>query len=85
MYLLNVRTYRLEVCRDGTPYAVLSTDGSMGRVFYQHVTSEMTEDREEGYPGYAKVLAACKQARLDGYRYIWIDTCCIDKEQQRLS
>jgi len=27
--------------------------------------------------GYRKVVDACKQARQDGYGYIWIDTCCI--------
>nr|VWO94662.1 N/A [Ganoderma boninense] len=26
-----------------------------------------------------KIRGACKLARADGYRYIWIDSCCIDK------
>ena len=26
-----------------------------------------------------KILHACETARKDGYRYIWIDSCCIDK------
>lgn len=29
--------------------------------------------------GYHKVVYACRQAIEDGYQYIWIDTCCIDK------
>lgn len=29
--------------------------------------------------GYKKVTLACKQALRDGYRYAWVDTCCIDK------
>ncbi|KAK3299761.1 heterokaryon incompatibility protein-domain-containing protein [Chaetomium fimeti] len=29
--------------------------------------------------GYAKVAYACGQAEKDGYRYVWVDTCCIDK------
>lgn len=29
--------------------------------------------------GYAKILNCCRTAREDGYRYVWIDTCCIDK------
>jgi hypothetical protein len=26
-----------------------------------------------------KIGGCCKQAKEDGHRYIWIDTCCIDK------
>ncbi|KAK4234253.1 vegetative incompatibility protein HET-E-1 [Achaetomium macrosporum] len=29
--------------------------------------------------GYAKIAYACSQAERDGYRYVWVDTCCIDK------
>jgi hypothetical protein len=30
-------------------------------------------------PGLEKIKAACSVARQDGFEYIWIDTCCIDK------
>ena len=80
MYLLNVKTYRLGQYRDGVPYAILSHRWAEGGEFlYEHVTSNMTEAERNTNPGYAKVLGACKQASLDGYSYIWIDTCCIDK------
>ncbi|KAI5980428.1 hypothetical protein F5J12DRAFT_425723 [Pisolithus orientalis] len=29
--------------------------------------------------GYEKIIKSCEQAKKDGYRWIWIDTCCIDK------
>ena len=29
--------------------------------------------------GYSKVVGAMRQAASNGYEYIWIDTCCIDK------
>ncbi|KAK7443560.1 hypothetical protein VKT23_015733 [Stygiomarasmius scandens] len=29
--------------------------------------------------GYRKIKAACRQARRDGIRYIWVDTCCIEQ------
>ena len=29
--------------------------------------------------GYKKILDACKQAQTDGYEWMWVDTCCIDK------
>jgi hypothetical protein len=80
MNLLNVNTLRLDKCRDGTPYAILSHRWADGKEFlYEHITSDMTETQRNDHPGYAKVVGACKQARLDGHGYIWIDTCCIDK------
>ena len=29
--------------------------------------------------GFAKIKACCIQAARDGYEYVWVDTCCIDK------
>jgi hypothetical protein len=29
--------------------------------------------------GYSKIKQCCAQAALDGYKYAWIDSCCIDK------
>ena len=29
--------------------------------------------------GYQKILHSCKQAQKDGYEWLWVDTCCIDK------
>ena len=29
--------------------------------------------------GYAKIVGCCELARLQGWEYVWIDTCCIDK------
>jgi len=28
---------------------------------------------------YQKILKSCKQAKMDGYEWLWADTCCIDK------
>ena len=25
------------------------------------------------------MVDTCKQAKLDGYEWVWVDTCCIDK------
>lgn len=33
--------------------------------------------------GIAKILKFCWVAQRDGYRYAWIDTCCIDKTDGR--
>ncbi|KAI6161093.1 hypothetical protein EDD17DRAFT_1592233, partial [Pisolithus thermaeus] len=29
--------------------------------------------------GYRKIIKSCEQAKKDGYRWLWIDTCCIDR------
>lgn len=29
--------------------------------------------------GYKKIVGCCEQASADGYEWVWIDTCCIDK------
>jgi hypothetical protein len=29
--------------------------------------------------GYSKIRGCCKAAAADGFEYVWIDTCCIDK------
>ena len=30
-------------------------------------------------PGYRKIWDTCQQAMRDGYEWVWVDTCCIDK------
>ncbi|OBZ71858.1 hypothetical protein A0H81_08128 [Grifola frondosa] len=36
-------------------------------------------DRAKGLEGYRKIQACCARALADGYRWVWIDTCCINK------
>ncbi|TFK55908.1 HET-domain-containing protein, partial [Heliocybe sulcata] len=31
-------------------------------------------------PGYLKLVCSCTIARASGFKYIWIDTCCINKQ-----
>jgi hypothetical protein len=37
------------------------------------------EIRVKAKAGYAKIQHACSTAKNAGYKYVWIDTCCIDK------
>jgi hypothetical protein len=39
----------------------------------------MIEAYSEKREGYEKVKNSCSVAAADGFEYIWIDTCCIDK------
>ncbi|KAL1844286.1 hypothetical protein VTJ49DRAFT_2343 [Mycothermus thermophilus] len=81
MRLLNADTFKLEeffyVDRP-PPYAILShTWGSDSEeVSYRDVLDGKL-DSDETRP--QKVSGCCATAKADGYQYVWIDTCCIDK------
>ncbi|KIJ58939.1 hypothetical protein HYDPIDRAFT_160759, partial [Hydnomerulius pinastri MD-312] len=40
---------------------------------------DMDRPNARELPEYTKVSRCCDQAFVDGYKYIWMDTCCIDK------
>ncbi|KAI6104904.1 heterokaryon incompatibility protein-domain-containing protein, partial [Pisolithus croceorrhizus] len=40
---------------------------------------ERKRDEVRKRTGYQKIIESCKQAGKDGYKWLWIDTCCIDK------
>jgi hypothetical protein len=80
MHLLNTTTYEL---RDFAPssipeYAILSHVWNADEISFQDVSERLEEvmTRKE----FAKIAGCSAQARLDGYQWIWIDTCCIDKK-----
>ncbi|PMD39488.1 HET-domain-containing protein [Hyaloscypha variabilis F] len=58
-------------------YAILSHVWGPEEVSFQ----DMVGDRSLAIQktGWEKIRDSCKQARHDGFDYIWIDTCCIDK------
>jgi hypothetical protein len=62
----------------GVPcYAILSHTWGNDEVLYQDITGDLT--KAEKKLGYSKIANSCERAASDGWRYIWIDTCCIDK------
>lgn len=80
MRLLNVDTFQFAefFYQTPPPYAILShTWGDDSEeVSYSNVLAGHLESPETRP---AKVSGCCDQARADGYDYVWIDTCCIDK------
>nr|RBQ96575.1 hypothetical protein FVER53263_12554 [Fusarium verticillioides] len=57
-------------------YAILShTWESQQEVTYQDSNLESSKSKT----GYQKILKTCELAISDGFEYVWIDTCCIDK------
>ena len=83
MRLLHTSTLELhEFYGDVIPkYAILSHTWEEGEVSFQElprVKSMVSRGLNEP-KGYRKITDCCKLAASDGWQYVWIDTCCIDK------
>ncbi|KAH8800725.1 hypothetical protein F5884DRAFT_757573 [Xylogone sp. PMI_703] len=61
--------------RDVPAYAILSHTWSKEEVSFQDVEAGTGRNKA----GWKKIEFCAKQAGADGLRYIWVDTCCIDK------
>ncbi|KAI3320876.1 HET-domain-containing protein [Xylariaceae sp. AK1471] len=57
-------------------YAILSHTWEEEEILFQDIGHL---DQAKKKRGYEKVEMACKLAKSQGYKYIWVDTCCIDK------
>ncbi|KAM0426099.1 hypothetical protein ACHAPT_008730 [Fusarium lateritium] len=79
MRLLNAKTITLEVFNETNtpPYAILSHTWGSAEATFQEI--EVYSPRPTSKAGYQKIVQSCHQALRDGFSYIWVDTCCIDK------
>lgn len=76
MRLLNATTLRLETVNPGSePYAILSHRWTDDEVLFNDVENGTAHERR----GYAKLRGCCDTALSQNLKYVWIDTCCIDK------
>lgn len=77
MRLINVSTLALEeFVGEAVPdYAILSHTWEAEEVSLAEYTAQNCQNKK----GYEKVKAFCRLARTEGFRYGWVDTCCIDK------
>jgi hypothetical protein len=67
---------------DQLPYAILSHTWASEEVLFQDIEGlnvDTIPSRIKQKLGYKKIEACCAQAARDGFEYVWIDTCCIDK------
>ncbi|KAI7240054.1 hypothetical protein KC330_g1533 [Hortaea werneckii] len=74
-------TYHLKEIADALEerYAVLSHRWyPSGDILYGDL-SKQHQSETRAKQGWRKLRYAVDQAERDGYRYVWIDTCCIDK------
>jgi hypothetical protein len=79
MRLLNTRSFGFkEFTRGVPPYAILSHrwGTETEEVLYNDIKSSIFKLKK----AFAKVVeACCRNALEDGFEWVWIDTCCIDK------
>ncbi|KAK0611660.1 heterokaryon incompatibility protein-domain-containing protein, partial [Immersiella caudata] len=86
MRLLNTTTKRLQLFMgDDVPrYAILSHTWGAVEITLQalearHQNPSGTDVGNETKTAFDKIHKSCDIALQNGYHYIWIDTCCIDK------
>ncbi|KAL9626428.1 MAG: hypothetical protein Q9164_007878 [Protoblastenia rupestris] len=58
-------------------YAILSHTWGDDEVTFNDMTNP--SERVQETAGYRKIKACCQQAVADGFDYVWVDTCCINK------
>ena len=78
MRLLNTSTHTLSefIGEDVPQYAILSHTWGEEEVLYHDIINGTAETKT----GYAKIEGCCRLAASNGFTWVWIDTCCINKE-----
>ncbi|KAK7442000.1 hypothetical protein VKT23_016278 [Stygiomarasmius scandens] len=78
MRLLNTATFQLaEFYANTPPYAILSHTWQGEQVVFQDMHDLAIAKRKVGW---VKIVNACAYARKYDFEWIWIDSCCINKE-----
>ncbi|THV01252.1 HET-domain-containing protein [Dendrothele bispora CBS 962.96] len=79
--MINTSSLELEDFEDGVSiphYAILSHTWGAEEIGYHEFDRLISKKKES----LQKIVGACMRARSDGLRYLWIDTCCINQEDQ---
>lgn len=80
MRLINVDTYKVKEffgnASQVPDYAILSHTWGKDEVSLQDMQDLKKASAKEGFK---KIEYCCKQAAEDGWKWAWVDTCCIDK------
>jgi hypothetical protein len=87
MRLLNTSTFTLKEFTGGDipPYAILSHRWGNHEVTFQDVTNftnfadYFRTRKTTKTEGWLKIKGCCAQAVSDGFQWVWVDSCCIDK------
>ena len=83
MWLIDVSTYSLKYVQDvslvGKQYAILSHRWEEEEVTFRDINNHAEIDRVRQMKGWYKIAQCCNTAREEDLKYVWVDTCCIDK------
>lgn len=78
MWLIDTETLKLKGFMGETPcYAILSHTWGPEEVTFTDFHDEKTRHNKAGF---SKIRLTCEQARTEGIKYAWVDTCCINKK-----
>lgn len=79
MRLIHTQTYEFENFEESEcpPYAILSHRWERDEISLQDVLDHGIGNLDK--KGALKIRECCKIALQDNLRYVWVDTCCIDK------
>lgn len=79
MWLINARSLQLEEVWDERKerYAILSHRWDIEEVSFRDMQNLAVATKLKGF---AKIRRSCELALKEKYQYVWIDTCCINKE-----
>ena len=77
MRLLNTKSLQLNDFSgfNTPPYVILSHTWGEQEVLFDDIQKGTAASRQ----GYGKITGCCTKAAEDGFDWVWIDTCCIDK------
>ncbi|KAK4073171.1 uncharacterized protein Triagg1_5451 [Trichoderma aggressivum f. europaeum] len=78
MRLINTSTLEFAwFPRTPPPHAILSHTWGSDEVTFTDFTNLSTRAKKSGF---TKIKQTCEKALKNGFSYVWIDTCCINKE-----
>lgn len=80
MRLLNTFTYEMrEFVVDIPHYAILSHTWGVEEVIYYDVVNKQGLHAVSWKQGFPKLMGFSKVAAQNGFKWVWMDSCCIDK------
>ena len=83
MRLLNAETYELKDIRQNVAYAILSHRWYEEEITFDSLNAAQLQNHQEQSPQLDKIRGTCAQAVADGLKWVWIDSCCINKESSQ--
>ncbi|KAM3070211.1 hypothetical protein ACMFMF_008563 [Clarireedia jacksonii] len=79
MRLLNTENYELKDIRQKVEYAILSHRWYEEEITFGSLDAAQLRDSQQKSPQLDKIRGSCAQAKEAGLEWVWIDSCCINR------